>query len=147
MLNKAQFFNNNLAKNPVSTAKVFPILVDFAEKMEKLLDDMRSFFDGLALEISLAVPLEHIPDISGDIPSQIKWGKEFAPTKTPTKPDQPGPSEQTKEVEEIPPQAKYESLPRRVAEPVTTRREIPIGEAVEHIIEELKEVNTQPSRS
>ena len=87
MLNKARLFDNNLAKNPVSAAKVIPILVDFAEKMEELLDDIRSLFDGLAPEISLAVPLEHVPEISGDIPSLTGWGKESAPTETPTKPD------------------------------------------------------------
>ena len=69
VLNKAQVFDNNMGKNPVLAAKIIPILVDFAEKMEELLDDMRSLFDGLAPEINLAVPLENIPDISRNIPN------------------------------------------------------------------------------
>ena len=105
VLNKARLFDN-MAKNPVSAVKVIPILVDFVEKIEELLDDMRSLFDGLAPEINLAVPLEIVFDISGDIPSLIGWGKESAPTKTPTKPDQLGPSEPTKETEDVPPHTK-----------------------------------------
>ena len=50
VLNKAQLFDNNLVTNPVLAAKVIPILMDFAAKMEELLDDMRSLFDGLGLE-------------------------------------------------------------------------------------------------
>ena len=60
--------------------------MDFAEKMEEL-DDMMSFFDGLAPEINPAVPLEYVPDISEDIPSLTGWGKESAPTKTSKKPN------------------------------------------------------------
>ena len=75
LLNKAKLFDNNMAKNPVQAAKVISILVDFAEKMEKLLDDMRSLFDGLALEGNPQVPLENAPDILGDIPSLTGWEK------------------------------------------------------------------------
>ena len=84
----------------------------------ELLDDMRSPFDGLALEISLVVPLDHVPNISGDIPSLTGWEKESTLIETPLKHDQLGPSELTKEMEEIPPHAEYESPPRRVAEPI-----------------------------
>ena len=47
VVNKARLFDANLAKNPVSAEKVIPILVDFAEKMEELLNKMRALFDGL----------------------------------------------------------------------------------------------------
>ena len=95
MVNKAKLFDANLAKNPVTTGKVIPVLVDFAEKMEELLDEMRILFDGLQLEVP-PVTAENLPDISGEIPSLIGWGKEGT-TETPTKPDQPGPSKPTRE--------------------------------------------------
>ena len=47
VVNKARLFDANLAKNPVTAGKVIPVLVDFAEKMEELLDEMRVLFDGL----------------------------------------------------------------------------------------------------
>ena len=42
ILNKAWLFDN-LATHLVSAPKVIPILVDFASKMEELLNNMRSF--------------------------------------------------------------------------------------------------------
>ena len=51
VVNKARLFDTNLAKNPVSTGKIIPILVDFAEKMEELLDEMRVLFGGLQPEV------------------------------------------------------------------------------------------------
>ena len=47
ILKKARLINKNLAKNPVLATKVIPILVDFNQKMEELLDNMRSLFYGL----------------------------------------------------------------------------------------------------
>ena len=87
MLNKARLFNNNLVKNLISVAKAIPVLVDFIEKMEELLDDLRSFFDGLGAEGHPEVPLENIPDISSNILSLTGWGKEAALTETSTKLD------------------------------------------------------------
>ena len=115
MLNKARLFDSNLAKNPISTAKVIPVLVDFAKKMEEILDNMRSLFDKLGAEGHPEVPLENVPDISSNIPSLTGWGKEAAPTKTSTKSNQPLPSEPIKETkeEEAPRQLGYESPPRR----------------------------------
>ena len=127
VLNKARLFDNNMAKNPVSATKVIPILVDFADKMEELLDDMRSLFDRLAPQGNPEVPLKNVLDISGDILSLSGWGKESAPIETPTKPDHLRPSKPTREAEEeeAPLQPKYESPPsRRVAEPAMIRREI-----------------------
>ena len=86
VINKAKFFDANLAKNPVTAGKVIPILVDFAEKMEELLDEMRVLFNGLQLEVPL-VAAENLPDISSEIPNLTGWGKE-ATTETPSKPDQ-----------------------------------------------------------
>ena len=50
VVNKAKLFDNYLAANPVSCTKGISILVDFASKMEELLNDMRGLFDGLAPE-------------------------------------------------------------------------------------------------
>ena len=72
VLNKARLFNSNLAKNPVSGAKVIFVLVDFVEKIEELLDNMRSLFDGLRAEGHSEVLLENVPDISSNIPSLTK---------------------------------------------------------------------------
>ena len=68
-------------------------------------------------------------------------------TETPTKLDHPERAKPTRETEEeVPLHAEYESPPKRVAEPVTTRRKILIGDEVEHIIEELKEEHEHPSQ-
>ena len=93
VVNKAKLFEANLAKNPVTVRKVIPVLVDFVEKMEKLLDEMRVLFDRLQPEVP-PVNAENLPDISGEIPSLTRWGKEGM-TETPTKLDQPGASEPT----------------------------------------------------
>ena len=98
VINKVKLFDANLAKNSVTARKVIPILVDFAEKMEEPLDEMRVLFDGLQLEVPL-IATENLLDISGEIPSLTGWGKE-ATTETPSTPDQPGPSEPTREEEE-----------------------------------------------
>ena len=47
VVNKAKLFDANFAKNPVTAGKVIPVLVDFAEKMEELLDEMRILLDRL----------------------------------------------------------------------------------------------------
>ena len=65
--------------------------MDFADKMEELLDEMRILFDRLQPKVP-PVAAENLPDISGEIPSLIGWGKDGT-TETPTKPDQLGPSE------------------------------------------------------
>ena len=75
VVNKVKFFEANLAKNPVTAGKVIPVLGDFAEKMEELLDKMRVLFDGLQPEVP-PVNAENLPDISGEIPSLTGWGKE-----------------------------------------------------------------------
>ena len=81
VVNKAQLFDANLAQNPVTAKKVIPVLVDFADKMEELLDEMRILFDGLQPEVPL-VAAENLPDISGEIPSLIGWGKDRDSNKT-----------------------------------------------------------------
>ena len=88
-MNKAKLFDANLAQHPVTAKKVILVLVDFADKMEELLDEMRVFFNGLLLEVP-PVAAENLPDISGEIPSLTGWRKDGT-TETPTKPDQPGP--------------------------------------------------------
>ena len=64
VVNKAKLFDANLAKNPITAGKVIPVLVDFAEKMEELLDEMRVLFDGLQPEVP-PIAAENLPDISG----------------------------------------------------------------------------------
>ena len=90
VVNKAQLFDANLAQHLVTAKKVIPVLVDFADKMEELLDEMRVFFDGLLPEV-LLVAAENLLDISGEVPSLTGWGKDGM-TETPMKPDQLGPS-------------------------------------------------------
>ena len=68
VINKAKLFDANLAKNPVTAEKVIPILVNFVEKMEELLLEMRVLFDGLQPEVPL-IDAENLPDISGEISS------------------------------------------------------------------------------
>ena len=46
VVNKAKLFDANLAENPVTAGKVILVLVDFAEKMEELLDEMRTGLPG-----------------------------------------------------------------------------------------------------
>ena len=75
VVNKTQLFNANLVQHLVTAKKVIPILVDFADKMEELLDEMRVLFDGLLPEVP-PVAAENLPDISGEIPSLTGWGKD-----------------------------------------------------------------------
>ena len=51
MVNKVRLFDANFAKKSVLAKKVILILVDFAKKMEELLDEMRALFDGLQSEV------------------------------------------------------------------------------------------------
>ena len=44
VLNKARLFNEGLAKNSVTVAKVIPVLVDFNKKLEEILLDRRGLF-------------------------------------------------------------------------------------------------------
>ena len=138
VVNKTRLFDAGLAKNLVSAGKVIPILVDFVEKMEGLLDEMRALFDRLQPEVPLVVA-ENLLDISGEIPSLTGWGRETTPMETPTKLDQSGPSEPTRE-EEVPTGLEYTSPPRRqVVEPVATHREVPVNTIVKEVVKELRE--------
>ena len=74
IVNKACLFDKNLMKHHISAAKVIPILVDFAKKMEELLDEMRVLFKGLQPEVPPVVAVENLPDILGEIPSLTGWG-------------------------------------------------------------------------
>ena len=137
VINKAQLFDANLAQHPVTAKKVIPVLVDFADKMEELLDEMRVLFDGLLPEV-LPVATENLPNISGEIPSLTGWGKDGT-TETPTKPDQPGPSEPSRE-EETPARSEPPHSPR--TRPVGTSgpvREVLIESIVGEVVRELEE--------
>ena len=62
VVNKAQLFDANLAQHPVTAKKVIPVLVDFADKMEELLDKMRVLFNELLLEVP-PVAAENLLDV------------------------------------------------------------------------------------
>ena len=137
VVNKAKLFDANLAKNPVTAGKVIPVLVDFAKKMEELLDEMRMLFDGLQPEVP-PVAAENLPDISGEIPSLTGWGKEGT-TETPTKPDQLGASKPTRE-EEAPIRSEPPHSPRThtggTSAPI---REVLVNTVVGEVIRKLEE--------
>ena len=59
VINKAKLFDNNLTTNPVSRTGVMNVLVDFGQKKEEILNNLRSLFEGL--EAAQALPLELVP--------------------------------------------------------------------------------------
>ena len=133
VINKAQLFVANLAQHPVTAKKVIPVLVDFVDKMEELLDEMRVLFDGLLPEVP-PVAAENLPEISGEVSSLIGWGKDGT-TETPTKPDQPGsPEPRQKEVAPARPEP-----PTRLAGDSTPIREVLVESGVGEVIKELEE--------
>ena len=137
VVNKAQLFDANLAQHSVTTKKVIPVLVDFADKMEELLDEMRILFDGLQPEVP-PVAAENLPDILGEIPSLTGWGKDGT-TETPTKPGQPGPSEPIQE-EEAPTRPESPHSPRtHIAGISTPVREVLVESIVGKVVRELEE--------
>ena len=137
VVNKAQLFDANLAQHSVTAKKVIPMLVDFVDKMEELLDEMRVLFDRLLPEVP-PVDVENLPKISGEVPSLIGWGKDGT-TGTPTKPDQPGPSEPRQE-EVVPARPEPPHSPRtRLAEESAPTREVLVESGVGEVIRELEE--------
>ena len=62
ILNKAKLFDEGLAKNLVTAAKVIPVLIDFNQKMDEILMDMRALFEGF--EVDGLVSLDQVPNIS-----------------------------------------------------------------------------------
>ena len=137
VVNKAQLFDANLAQHPVTAKKVILVLVDFADKMEELLDEMRVLFDGLLPEVP-PIAAENLLEISGEVPSLIGWGKDGT-TKTPTKPDQPGPPEpRQEEVAPARPEPPH-STRTRLAGDSTPIREVLVESGVGEVIRELEE--------
>ena len=137
VVNKAKIFDANLAKNPVTAGKVIPVLVDYAEKMEELLDEMRMLLDGLQPEVP-PVAAENLPDISGEIPNLTGWRKEGM-TETPMKPDQPGASEPTQE-EEAPARPEPPHSPRTSTTGTSASvREVLVNTMMDEVIRELEE--------
>ena len=141
VVNKAKLFDANLGKNLVTARKVIPVFVDFAEKMEELLDEMRVLFDGLQPEVP-PVATENLPDISSEIPSLTGWGKEGT-TETPTKPDQPGASEPIQEEEASARPEPSHSPGTRIAGTSPAPMEVVINTMVEEVVRELKEEERQ----
>ena len=141
VINKANLFDANLAKNPVMAGKVIPVLVDFSKKMEELLDEMRVLFDGLQPEVP-PIAVENLPNISGKIPSLTGWGKE-ATTKTPTKLDQPGASEPTQK-EDVLARPEPSTSPRtRIVETSPAPRKVLVNIVVDEVVRELEEEERQ----
>ena len=111
--------------------------MDFADKMEELLDEMRILFDGLQPEVP-PVAAENLPDISGEIPSLTGWGKEGT-TETPTKPVQPGPFEPIQE-EEAQARSEPPHSPRtHIAGISAPIREVLVESIVGEVVRELEE--------
>ena len=137
VVNKAQLFDANLAQHPVTAKKVIPVLVDFADKMEELLDEMRVLFDGLLPEVP-PVAVENLLEISGEVPSLIGWRKDGT-TETPTKPDQPGsPKPRQKEIAPARPEPPH-SPRMHLAGDSTPIREVLVESGVGEVIRELEE--------
>ena len=137
VVNKAQLFDANLAQHPVTATKVIPVLVNFADKMEELLDEMRVLFDGLLPEVP-PVAVENLPNISGEIPSLTGWRKDGT-TETPTKPDQPGPSEPSREEETLVRSEPPHSPRTRQAGTSAPVREVLVESIVGEVVKELEE--------
>ena len=136
-VNKAQLFDANLAQHPVIAKKVIPVLVDFADKMEELLDKMRVLFDGLLLEVP-PVAIENLPDISGKVSSLTGWGKDGM-IETPSKPDQPGSSAPNQE-EETPARSETPHSPRPQSEDTPAQvREVVVEPIVGEVVREIEE--------
>ena len=140
VVNKARLFDTNLAKNPVSAGKVIPVLVDFAEKMEELLDEMGVLFDGLQPEVP-PIAMENLSDISDEIPSLTGRGKE-ATTKTPTKPDQPRQSKPIRE-DELSAGPEPPTSPRTHTIGTSPASEVLVNTVVDKVVRELEEEERQ----
>ena len=137
VVNKAQLFDANLAQHPVTAKKVIPVLVDFVDKMEELLDEMKILFDGLQPEVP-PITAENLLEISGEIPSLTGWGKDGT-TETPTKPDKPGPSEPIQE-KEAPARPEPPHSPRKhIAGTSAPVREVLVESIVGEVVRELEE--------
>ena len=137
VVNKAQLFDANLAQHPVTAKKVIPVLVDFADKMEELLDEMRILFDGLQPEVP-PVTAENLPEISGEIPSLTGRGKDGT-TETPTKLDQLGPSEPIQEKEALARPEPPHSPRTHIARTFAPVREVLVESIVGEVVRELEE--------
>ena len=137
VVNKAQCVNVNLAQHPVTAKKVIPVLTDFADKMEELLDEMRVLFDELLPELP-PVAAENLPDISGEVPSLTGWGKDGM-TETPSKPDQPRSSAPNQE-EETParPGTPHSPRPQPTDTPAQVR-EVVVEPIVGEVVREIEE--------
>ena len=137
VVNKAQLFDANLAQHPVTAKKVISVLVDFADKMEELLDEMRVLFDGLLLEVP-PVATENLLDISGEVPSLTGWGKDGT-IETPSKSDQPGSSAPNQE-EETPTRPETPHSPRtQPADTLAQVREVVVEPIVGEVVREIEE--------
>ena len=137
VVNKAQLFDANLAQHPVTAKKVIPVFVDFADKMEELLDEMRILFDGFQPEVP-PIMAENLLEISGEIPSLIGWGKDGT-TETPTKPDQPGPFEPIQEKEASARPELPHSPRTHIAGTSAPVREVLVESIVGEVVRELEE--------
>ena len=74
VLNKTRLFDEVFAKNLVIVAKVILVVVDFNQKMEEILLNMRDLFEGL--EAQQLVPLDYLPNLSintKELPTLQGW--------------------------------------------------------------------------
>ena len=137
VVNKAQLFDANLAQHLVTAKKVILVLVDFADKMEELLDEMRVLFDGLLPKVP-PVAAENLPDISGEVSNLTGWGKDGT-VETPTRPDQLGPSASNQE-EEAPARPEPLHSPRTHPRDTPAQvREVVVESIVGEVVREIEE--------
>ena len=98
---------------------------------------MRVLFDGLLPEVT-PVAAQNLPEILGEVPSLIGWGKDGT-TETPTKLDQPGPPKpRQEEVAPTRPEPPH-STRTRLAGNSTPIREVLVKSGVGEVIRELEE--------
>ena len=115
--------------------------MDFAEKMEELLDEMRVLFDRLQPEVP-PFAAKNLSDISGEIHSLTGWGKE-ATTESQTKSDQPGASEPTQEEDVLAGPEPPTSPRTRTAGTSPVPREVLVNTVVDEVVRELEEEERQ----
>ena len=137
VVNKAQLFDANLAQHLVTAKKVISVLVDFAGKMEELLDEMRVLFDGLLPEVP-PVAAKNLPEISGEVLSLTGWRKDGT-TETPTKPDQLGSAKPRQEEIALARPEPPHSPRTRLAGDSTPTREVLVESGVGEVIRGLEE--------
>ena len=122
VFNKAKLFNTGLSKNLVRATKVIPVLVDFSQKMDDLLTDIQSLFDGL--EAQQPLPLDQVPNFSINMEKlTILQGWEMRNVRgSPTSTKLAQPSKSAKDVDATPREWACESKDETKQDPIVVAR-------------------------